>query len=132
MNENIFREYDIRGIVKEDFIEGIVVSIGHAFGTILHNNKFTIVSISGDVRLTTDKLKKDLVKGLTKSGINVIDMGVLPTPVNYFSLFNIEAVCSIQVTGSHNPSEYNGFKLSLNKKPFYGSDIQNLKEIIKK
>ena len=132
MNENIFREYDIRGIVEDDFNDDLVISIGHAFGTVLHKNKFNIVSISGDVRLTTGNLKKHLVDGLIKSGINVIDMGVLPTPVNYFSLFNTDAVCSIQVTGSHNPSEYNGFKLSLNKKPFYGSDIQNLKEIIKK
>ena len=130
MNENIFREYDIRGIVDQDFSSDVIESIGKAFGTILNHKKFKNVSISGDVRHTTERLKNNLVKGLNKVGINVFDMGILPTPVNYFSLFTTPVVCSIQVTGSHNPSEYNGFKLSLNKKPFYGSEIQKLKNII--
>ena len=130
MNENIFREYDIRGIVQTDFSKDLVVSLGKAFGTILVENNFNLMSISGDVRHTTQELKDNFIKGVLEVGVNVYDMGVLPTPTNYFSLFNTDVVNSVQITGSHNPSEYNGFKISFNKKPFYGESIQKLKKII--
>ena len=130
MNEYIFREYDIRGVVKDDFSTDLVVNLGKAFGTYLYNNNQNKLSISGDVRHTTEKLKNDFIKGVLSVGIDVYDMGILPTPINYFSLFNTGILNSVQVTGSHNPSEYNGFKLSYNKLPFYGDSIQYLKEII--
>ena len=131
MNEDIFRTYDIRGVVDRDFNPELIFSIGKAFGTFLKNNNQNIMSISGDVRHTTQKLKDDFINGVLCVGVNVCDMGDLPTPVNYFSLFHTNIPNSVQITGSHNPSEYNGFKLSYNKKPFYGDDIQDLKVIIK-
>jgi len=130
MNPNIFREYDIRGIVEKDFSDNVVISLGRAYGTYLINNNEKNISISGDIRHTTKKLKNNLIEGLLSVGINVYDMGILPTPLNYFSLYNTDIKNSIQVTGSHNPKEYNGFKLSFNKKPFFGPDILYLKEII--
>ena len=130
MNKNVFREYDIRGIVENDFKDDFVICLGKAFGTYLQNNNHSNISVSGDIRFTTNKLKKLLTKGLIEVGINVYDLGILPTPVNYFSLFNTSVVNSVQITGSHNPKEYNGFKLSFNKKPFYGNQIKELYSII--
>ena len=131
MNEDIFREYDIRGIVERDFPDDVVYNIGRAYGTILKGNNQINSSVSGDIRFTTNKLKESLTSGLLDVGINVYDMGVLPTPINYFSLYHTDIKNSIQVTGSHNPKEYNGFKISFNKKPFFGRDIHKLKNIIK-
>ena len=130
MNTNIFREYDIRGIVQNDFSEEVVVNIGKAYGSILINNNESNVSISGDIRYSTKRLKDNLIDGLLSTGINVYDMGILPTPLNYFSLYHTDIKNSIQVTGSHNPKEYNGFKISFNKKPFFGEDIKKIKSII--
>jgi len=131
MNENIFREYDVRGIVSTDFPSELIVNLGKAFGTYLRNKNQTKMSISGDVRHTTNNLKKDFISGVLSVGVDIYEMDVLPTPVNYFSLFNTDVFHSVQVTGSHNPSEYNGFKFSYNKRPFYGKSIQLLKKIIK-
>lgn len=131
MNNNIFREYDIRGIVKDDFSDEVVYSIGRAFGQILVANNQTKVSTSGDIRHSTNHLKNILNNGLIDSGLKVFDMGILPTPINYFSLFHTDVKNSIQITGSHNPKEYNGFKFSMNGKPFFGQQIMEIKEIIK-
>ena len=131
MNEDIFRTYDIRGIVDIDFDSDLIISIGKAFGTYLQNNNECSITISGDVRHTTEKLKNDFIKGVLSVGIDVYDMGTLPTPVNYFSLFKTSIYNSVQITGSHNPSEYNGFKISYNKKPFYADSIIELKNTIK-
>jgi len=130
MNKNVFREYDIRGIVNSDFKKDFVIKLGKSFGTYLKNHKHNQVSISGDIRITSKELKNNFINGLLDTGIDVYDIGILPTPINYFSLFNTNIVNAVQITGSHNPSEYNGFKLSYNKKPFFGKQIQNLKEII--
>ena len=130
INSNIFREYDIRGVVEDDFNDSLIIDIGKAYGTILIKNNFNDVSVSGDIRSTTPKLKKNIIKGIISTGVNVCDLGTLPTPVNYYSLFKTKIKNSIQITGSHNPSEYNGFKISYNKKPFYGQSIQKLKKII--
>lgn len=130
MNENVFKEYDIRGIVENDFSTSFVNNLGRAYGTVLVNNNQKHISVSGDIRKTTLTLKNDFIDGLLDVGINVYDLGILPTPVNYFSLFNTDIHNSVQITGSHNPPEYNGFKLSFNKKPFFGKDIQKLKDII--
>ena len=132
MNSNIFREYDIRGIVKKDFSDEVVFNIGKAYGSILIKENQKDISISGDVRHSTDKLKNILTEGLLSVGINVYDMGILPTPINYFSLYNTDIKNSIQVTGSHNPKDYNGFKLSFNQKPFFGKSIKKIESIISK
>ena len=117
MNNDIFREYDIRGIANIDLDNDTVYLIGKAFGKYLITNKHKSLSISGDVRKTTDRIKKSFIKGALSQGVDVCDLGILPTPVNYFSLYKTHIVNSVQVTGSHNPSEYNGLKISFNKKP---------------
>ena len=133
MNENIFREYDIRGIADIDLTDEVVYLIGKAFAYYLIKNNNKFLSISGDVRNTTNRIKTSFINGAISEGVDVFDMGVLPTPVNYFSLYDTSKQTvhnSVQVTGSHNPSEYNGLKISFNKKPFYGKLIQELKNII--
>ena len=130
MNKNIFREYDIRGIADEDLTDDVVFEIGRSFGYYLRIHSQNSLSISGDIRDTTDRIKNSFIKGAISQNINVYDMGVLPTPANYFSLYNTDIHNSVQVTGSHNPSDYNGLKISFNKKPFYGKMIQELKKII--
>ena len=132
IKNNIFREYDIRGIVDEEVNDDLAYKIGRGFGSYLINNNKQNIGISGDVRHSTQSLMTYLESGLLDSGINVINLGELPTPLNYYSMYtnkiNIDA--AIQITGSHNPSNYNGFKITYEKKPFYGKDIQLLYDII--
>ena len=78
------------------------------------------IAVSGDVRLSTSRLKKDFISGLIKSGIDVVDIGILPTPVNYFANYNLSIDGSVQITGSHNPKNYNGIKLVIDDKPVSG------------
>ncbi len=132
INKFIFREYDIRGVVKEDFPEHVVVKIGKAFGTYVKRHGGNEIVISGDIRDTTLDLMNYLKTGILSTGIDVINLGKVPTPVNYFSMFHLGISGAIQVTGSHNPPEFNGFKLSLEKKPFFGKQIQSLYNIIRK
>ena len=126
INPFIFREYDVRGNVEEDFPEHIVKKLGKAFGTYVKRSGGKEIAISGDIRLSTPELINFFKKGVLSTGVDIINLGILPTPVNYFSMFHLDLSASVQVTGSHNPPEFNGFKMSLNKKPFYGKDIQSL------
>ena len=131
LNSNIFREYDIRGIVEQDFSEGFIYDLGLAIGTKFLNLGEKNIAVSGDLRETTTPIKIKLIEGLINTGINVIDLGILPTPVNYYSMHAIDNLnCSVQITGSHNSIDYNGFKISYNKGPFYGKDISALKDIM--
>ena len=136
--KHIFREYDIRGIFEKDLNEDIVKKIGYFLGKKISGE---YVFVSYDARTHSPILHNWLVSGLNKSGKKVISGGMLPTGVNYFANFRslclkdtgrVEIGGSIQITGSHNPPEYNGFKITIDKKPFYGKDIYNLgDEIIK-
>ncbi len=130
MNEYIFRKYDIRGIVEEDFTQDVVINLGRAFGTFVIRSGGTKVSISGDIRHTTPKLKEWFSEGLIETGITVLDLEIIPTPANYFSMFHLDIDGAVQITGSHNPPEYNGFKISYKQKAFYGEQIQSLKSLI--
>ena len=114
INKHIFREYDIRGIVDIDIDQNVAYKIGRAFGAYIINNNKKNVAISGDVRPSTDLLFEYLQYGLLESGINVLDLGKLPTPLSYYSMHNdkIDVDAAIQITGSHNPSDYNGFKIT--------------------
>ena len=132
INPYIFREYDIRGNVSEDFPEHVVGKLGKAFGTFVNRAGGREVAISGDIRLTTPTLIEQFKKGVLSTGVDVINIGILPTPVNYFSMFHLGVFSAVQITGSHNPPEFNGFKLSMNKKPVYGDDIQALYHLIDK
>ncbi|MBI86938.1 MAG: phosphomannomutase [Candidatus Marinimicrobia bacterium] len=126
INPYIFREYDVRGIVEKDFPDHIVKKLGQAFGTFVRRSGGKEIAISGDVRLSTPLLINAFKNGVLTTGVDIINLGILPTPVNYFSMFHLGIAASVQVTGSHNPPDFNGFKFSLNKSPFYGKQIQTL------
>ncbi len=125
----IFREYDIRGIYPNELNEQMVKLIGYFLGQrILKIGKY--VAIGYDARSHSPILCEQLTSGLNKAGCTVLNMGLVATPVNYFSNYQsfngITPNASIMITGSHNPSEYNGFKITLDKKPFFGEDIYAL------
>ncbi|NOZ76019.1 MAG: phosphomannomutase/phosphoglucomutase [FCB group bacterium] len=130
MNKYIFREYDIRGRVSEDFPPEVVELLGKGFGTLAKRNGAREIALSGDVRLTTPDLMNSYKKGLLATGLDVINLGLLPTPVNYYSMFKLNVDGAVQITGSHNPPEFNGFKMSLFRKAVYGKSIQDVREII--
>jgi phosphomannomutase/phosphoglucomutase len=132
LDDKIFREYDIRGVVNKDIDEGVAFLLGKAFGTLLkqvdtHAEK---VSVGRDARLSSDALASQIIKGINSVGIHVIDIGLCPTPLQYFSLFHLNLDGGIMITGSHNPPEYNGFKLSIGKDTIFGREIQKIREII--
>ncbi|MCK5075210.1 MAG: phosphomannomutase/phosphoglucomutase [Calditrichia bacterium] len=132
INPFIFREYDIRGIVDDDLTEDVAMLIGKGFGTFVKNHNGKKVSIGGDIRNHTERLRKALMAGITSTGIDVVNLGLTPTPVQYFSLHKLNVDGGIQITGSHNPPDFNGFKLSLGKASVFGPQIQEIKEIIEK
>ncbi len=131
----IFREYDIRGVFEKELNEQIVKLIGYLFGERVKGDR--VVAVGFDARVHSPILRDYLVSGLNYAGCRVLDMGLVPTPVNYFSNYiDIEGKyrtnASIMITGSHNPKEYNGFKITLEKAPFFGEDIYSLgDEVIK-
>ncbi|NPA28209.1 MAG: phosphomannomutase/phosphoglucomutase [Epsilonproteobacteria bacterium] len=134
MNPSIFREYDIRGVVDRDLNEKSVKLIGYFLGKKI-KEKGGVVSVGYDARLHSPLLRDYLVSGLNFAGCKVYDIGLVPTPVSYFSnyRFPYEKIDgSIMITGSHNPKEYNGFKITIDKKPFFGEDIYRLRDEILK
>jgi phosphomannomutase/phosphoglucomutase len=130
INKYIFREYDIRGKVAEDFPPDVVESLGKGFGSLVKRAGGQEISLSGDVRLTTPDLIEQFKKGVLSTGVDVINIGILPTPVNYFSMFELGIFGAMQITGSHNPPEFNGFKMSMECKAVFGEKIQNIRRII--
>ena len=129
----IFREYDIRGKVGEDFTEEVVREIGRAYGTLVKSQGGKKIVCGRDGRLSSPLLQNALIEGILDTGINVINIGMVPTPVMYFSLFYLKDVDGgIEVTGSHNPPEFNGLKICLGKETLYGKHIQKIREIIEK
>ena len=127
--KSIFREYDIRGIVGEDLTKEVTKLIGYFLGKRVKEIG-DYVSVGYDARIHSPSLFEYLTSGLNFAGIKVLNMGLVPTPVNYFSNFidfdGITPSASVMITGSHNPKEYNGFKITLNKKPFFKDDIYSL------
>ena len=130
VNKYIFREYDIRGKVVDDFPPHVVTLLGQAFGTFVKRNGFSEIAMSGDIRLTTPDLMVQFKKGVLSTGIDVINLGLLPTPTNYYSMFKLGVGGAVQITGSHNPPEFNGFKMSMDRKAVYGDSIQTLRKYI--
>lgn len=128
----IFREYDIRGIAGRDITADTAVLIGRAFGLMIksYNPLAKRVSVGRDVRLSSGELASALIRGIISAGIDVYALGICPTPVQYFSLHHLDLDGGVMVTGSHNPPEYNGFKISVGKETIYGEYIQKLREIV--
>ncbi|MBL7544592.1 MAG: phosphomannomutase/phosphoglucomutase [Bdellovibrionaceae bacterium] len=132
----IFREYDIRGVYNKEFDKDFAYLLGKAFSSYLAqrlNKKDLTITIGHDARLSCPEIKAALTKGFTESGVNVKHLGLVTTPVCYFSTFEIPGVDgAVQITGSHNPPEYNGFKISFGKSTIFGEEIQKLRMIIEK
>lgn len=123
----VLREYDIRGIVGETLDEADAYAIGRGFATLLRRAGGTRVAVGYDGRTSSSVLEKALVEGLTASGVDVVRVGMGPTPMLYYAEASAEDVQGgIQITGSHNPANYNGFKMVFLGRPFFGEDIQNL------
>lgn len=134
IKKEIFRQYDIRGIVGVELDRDIAFKIGRAFAVYLReaNPDARHVSVGRDVRINSRELAEGVIDGIISAGIDVTDIGECPTPLQYFSLYHLSLDGGIMVTGSHNPPEYNGFKLSVGKETIYGDAIQRLREIILK
>ena len=134
--KHVFRQYDIRGIVGKDLDEGLARSVGRAFASDLIESRDSdeppTVVVGGDNRDTTPGLKEALEEGLMGSGARVVDIGIVPTPVLYWAEVTLGADAGMQVTGSHNPSEWNGIKITVGKSALYGDAIEDLRLRIEK
>jgi phosphomannomutase/phosphoglucomutase len=111
IDRSIFRAYDIRGVIGKTLTNATARMIGHAVGTLLRERGLTEIVVARDGRLSGPQLAAELIKGLRAAGADVIDIGAVPTPVLYFATFHLNAGSGVMVTGSHNPPEYNGFKI---------------------
>src|SRR5712691_8271764 len=128
---SIFRQYDIRGIIGRDLTPDVGRAIGGAFAAYLDAYRVHgAVAVGRDNRPSGGELRDALVEGLTAAGVDVVDIGVVPTPLLYWSLHHVGVVGGIQITGSHNPPEYNGFKLSVGTASLHGAEIQQLYRLI--
>ncbi|MBI5561027.1 MAG: phosphomannomutase/phosphoglucomutase [Deltaproteobacteria bacterium] len=133
IDDGIFREYDIRGRFGQDLTAEVACLLGKAFSRYLQEKagrKTLTVSVGRDVRLSSGELRDALIQGIIGSGINCIDIGVCPTPLEYFSIHTLSLDGGVMVTGSHNPPEYNGFKISVGKETIHGPEIQRIKDIM--
>jgi len=129
MNTHIFREYDIRGVVGKDLTKETVRDLARSFATFLRRNGVRRVSLGRDARESSPRFRDLMVQGLNETGCDVLDVGMVPTPVLYFTLFTQDVDGGVMITGSHNPADNNGFKVCLGKSTIYGRQIQEIKEI---
>ncbi len=130
VQRNIFREYDIRGLVDKELTDETALGIAKAFGTYVQHQGKKVLAVGRDVRLTSDRFAEIAHKGLMSTGCELIDIGVVPSPLLYFSLFQLPVDGGIMITASHNPSEYNGFKLCFGTSSIYGQEIQKIRGMI--
>jgi hypothetical protein len=127
LRQQIFRQYDVRGIVGRDLTAEVARALGRAYAAHLAGRGTAgAVAVGRDNRPSGSMLRDGLVAGLTESGFDVVDIGVVPTPLTYWALHHEPVVGGIQITGSHNPPEYNGFKISLGTGSMHGEAIQEL------
>jgi phosphomannomutase len=131
VSPGIYRQYDIRGIVGRDLTAEAATAVGRGYAALMRQRgvKGRIV-VSRDNRPSGEMLRDALVAGLTAFGVDVVDIGVVPTPINYWALHHLGVAGGIQITGSHNPPEYNGFKLSMGTGSLHGEEIQKLYQLI--
>ena len=129
LSPSIFKAYDVRGIVPATLTEEVAEALGRAFGTFARREGETAVAVGRDGRLSGPSLSAALVRGLVASGVDVIDVGMVTTPMLYFAA-NTLCNSGIQVTGSHNPRDYNGFKMVLAGRAIYGDEIQALRKMM--
>ncbi len=130
MNPHVFREYDVRGVVNEDLYEEFIIHLGRAIGTKAAAQKIKTLTVGHDCRLSSSDFHRYLIAGLNAAGIDTIDIGLCATPMLYYSIRSLNAGGGVMVTGSHNPPEFNGFKICLGFSSIYGDEIQDLRRII--
>ena len=133
ISHHIFREYDVRGIVGQDLTPDVAHRVAQAFGSQIQVDlatKSPTVAVGHDNRLSSEELARAYAEGLRSTGARVLYIGMVPTPALYFAVKDFGADAGAQITGSHNPPEYNGFKMLTVRGPFYGSSIQTLKQRI--
>lgn len=126
----VFREYDIRGLVDKDLTEDFVELLGRGLGTVVKRKGGRSIVVGRDCRESSTRFREALCKGLTSTGLNVMDVGVVPTPLTYFAAHTLPVDGLAMITGSHNPPEYNGFKIGAGKSTFHGGEIQDLRRLI--
>ncbi|HEY2844779.1 MAG TPA: phosphomannomutase, partial [Bryobacteraceae bacterium] len=124
LKATIFREYDIRGVADSELQSADIVDLGRGLGTYLQRQSGRSVNLGRDCRLSSTRLRDALLEGLMDSGCEVNDIGVVPTPVLYFSALHLQADGAIMITGSHNPAEFNGFKSVCGTGTLHGETIQ--------
>ena len=125
-NPTILREYDIRGIVADTLTESDAYALGRTYAAKAHGEGARTIAVGRDGRTHSGMLEAELIRGLTEGGINVMQIGMGPSPMLYFATYYLEVDGGIQVTGSHNPAEYNGFKLLLKGRSVFGQEIQEI------
>ena len=132
VNPHVFREYDIRGDAERDLPDELVTDLGRALGTFWSRRGGRRVAVGRDCRLSSPRLFEALLEGLLETGVSAIDIGVVPTPLMYFSVFAWDLDGGVQITGSHNPPQDNGFKMMVGHDTMSGQDIQALAAFIRR
>ena len=130
LKPTIFREYDIRGIAETELLSADVADLGRGLGTYLQRHSGPRISVGRDCRLSSPRLHDALLEGLRATGCEITDIGVVPTPLLYFSAVHLETDGAIMITGSHNPSEFNGFKTVCGAGSLHGEAIQDVRRLI--
>src|SRR5277367_663430 len=130
MNSQIFREYDIRGLVDTDLTDEVVTLLVRGLGTVIRRKGGQSVAVGRDCRESSPRFRDALCEGLTSTGLDVLDVGVVPTPLTYFAANTLPVDGLAMITGSHNPPEYNGFKVGHGKTTLHGHEIQALRQLI--
>jgi phosphomannomutase/phosphoglucomutase len=130
LKPEIFRQYDIRGLVDRDLTPQSVETLGRAIGTYFRQHNRKQVAVGRDCRLSSPEFSEVLSKGLMSTGCDVVELGTIPTPLLYFAIYYKKMEAGVMITGSHNPPEYNGFKMMLGEDTLYGPDIQDILQIV--
>jgi phosphomannomutase/phosphoglucomutase len=130
LKPTIFREYDIRGIADRELLSGDIEQLGRAIGTYVKRERGPRLNIARDCRLSSQRLRDAMAAGLAASGCEVTDLGVVPTPLLYYASFHRKADGGVMITGSHNPPEYNGFKVMCGASTIHGEQIQRLRQMV--
>jgi len=132
MNPQIFREYDIRGIVGEDLTPEVVTQLGRGIGSYLLRRGAKTIALGRDGRVSSSDIRDRLSEGLLAAGMNLVDIGLCPTPLTYYATHKLAVDGSVMITGSHNPPDYNGFKICLGREAIYGEEILKIRDLIQK
>jgi len=130
INKSIFRQYDIRGVVDKDLTNETLFLIGKGYGTFLRRQNLKTAVIGGDARLSTPQFKENFINGMLATGIDVVDIGEVATPVLYFAIWKLQTDGGVMITASHNPAEYNGIKLNQGLQSVFGEQIQEILQLI--